>query len=223
MARYNPNPTVEDLLASLECSLRWTVPNLRLYAIHHLYPLIREGRVHQGTVLGIARRHGIPAWISSAVRGLRKQPLETWSTQPQVVSWLTAEPMVLITVAMVREKISLRRSALASKIPDAVQSPTCKNHQGCTMAWEITWLMKVAPKLIDPDDLWRVSIRDVQDIVLRLEIPDMHSDCFVLSIDPLRSSKAWDFEEVLVQKAIDTLMVEETDLGFAAGDESGLN
>lgn len=133
---------------------------------------------------------------------------------------MTAEPVVFLTIAMTREKVAMRRSCLASKIPEAMQASDCKNHQPCSMAWDITWLMKIAPKLVDPDDLWRATLRDVQDIVLRLEVPEMHVRCFELSVEPLRSSKAWDFEDTLVEKAIDTLMVQETDLDFTPDGDS---
>lgn len=88
------------------------------------------------------------------------------------------------------------------------------------MSWELTWLMKVAPKLVDLDDLWRPTMMEVKDVVMRLEISEMNPRCLEQTLEPLRDTAAWEIEDILVSKAIESLMVEEIDLGFSAdGDE----
>jgi hypothetical protein len=80
--RYEPNPTIPNLLSGLDCSLKWTIPDLRLYAIDHLNAHVRCGHVHAALALSLARRHGIPKWIAPVVCELKDLSLWSWCKIP---------------------------------------------------------------------------------------------------------------------------------------------
>jgi hypothetical protein len=215
--RYESAPSIQNLLSGLEYSIRWIIPDLRLYSIDHLNDHIKFGRIHAAIAICLARRHGVPHWIEPAVRVLKDVPLSHWSLTPDIASHMTLDTYIVI--ARLRERLQNKRTILALRGPDVLHKSDCLDQKGCGMAWDLTWMAKVGRKLLHPEDIWRPSLREIQHCAEAMEIPEMTRSCFESTMVCLRAAAAWNFEEEAIRKAVELLMVPENNLDFSTSGD----
>jgi len=197
--------------------MKWCIPAVRAYTIDHLDPLIQRGVVHPAVALSFGRRHGIPSWIEPAVRRLKALPMGTWSAQAHIMCWMTLDTYQIVT--RLREKLHEKRAALALPGPRVTHSDDCQDRTTCSGSWEMSWMFKVGKKLLNPIDEWRPTITEIRRAAESIVVPEMTPLCFGLTMESVLGSKAWDFEDHGVQKAVELLMVEEMDVAFAPGGD----
>lgn len=219
---------MEDLRASLEFSLAWTIPFLRSYAIDHLDRIRSASYIPPAILLSIARRHGIPSWIRPAIEQLREFSL---ASMAHAEDDLTSMPLDVLmgletyrVYARLRETLMNRRLHLALRGPDVYHLKDCKDHKACSNAWDNTWLTIVGRKLLHPDDLFRPTVNDVRRCAEALSPPDsMTLSCFTKVSSMLAtSSGAWGYEKEAVDLAVDMLMVDELNLDFDCNSDDGM-
>lgn len=198
------------LLTLLEYSRRWSILSLREYTIDHLEPHITNCRIQPCIVIAIARTHGIPRWIEPAIRLLRNTSLESWMFREDVLMWLNNE--VTSTICVLREKLHAKRVHLAIYGLKAKHHEKCRNNRTCSIAWDLVWWATVSKPLIADDDIWRPSLRDIREEAEKMKVPGMTQDCFEQTMEELRATAVWDFEEEPIREAVERLMVVEADL-----------
>ena len=118
--RYDSNPTIPHLLAGLDYSLTWVIPNLRSYTIDHL---TRSSiRIHPGIMLSYGRRHAVLDWIEPAVRHLVNRPFSTYDSE--VANTISSD--TLIVIARLRERLEQLRVHLSLRGPTVFHTSECK-------------------------------------------------------------------------------------------------
>jgi hypothetical protein len=123
-----------------------------------------------------------------------------------------------VVIARLREKLQSKRTILALRGPDALHQSDCQDLKGCGMAWDLTWTAKVGRKLLHPEEVWRPTLKEIKACADAMEVPEMTHSCYEASMQALRATTAWGFEDRAVQKAVELLMVSEINLDFCSCD-----
>jgi hypothetical protein len=138
-------------------------------------------------------------------------PLSTTATDPLVLSLVDIDTHIVIT--RLREKLQSKRLHLALRAPDVVHLKTCADRRACSDAWDYTWLNHVGRKVLHPD-IFRPSWLDIKSCAENLEVPTMHQPCFQKVSAAVRDISIWEFEDELIQMAVDLLMVPEIEVAL---------
>ena len=205
-SRYDSNPTLPHLLAGLDFSLSWVIPNLRSYAIDHITRI--SMRIHPAILLSYGRRHGVVEWIAPAVKHLVSRPFSTYDSE--VINALSADTLIII--ARLREKLEQLRAHLSLRGPTVFHTEECKEEVCCNNAWDNAWLTTVGRKLLHPDDLFRPTLLEIKSFAENLKVPNMTSSCFEAVSRSVREGDPWDFETKAVERAVELLTVPRIEL-----------
>lgn len=130
--------------------------------------------------------------------------------RPEVLVWLTDE--VTSTVCVLREKLHNQRVQLAIYGLKAWHHEGCRNHRTCSISWDLIWWATVSKPLIADDELWRPSLQEIRTAAETMSVPGMTQECYELTMDDLRLTAVWDFEEEPIREAKERLMVPEVDV-----------
>lgn len=205
---YDVNPSLPHLLAGLDYSLSWVIPNLREYAIDHITRL--RARIHPAMLLSYGRRHGVTEWITSTVKHLINRPFFTYDSE--VINTLSSD--TLIVIIRLREKLEQLRIHLSLRGPPIFHSSACKDNTCCNNAWDNAWLTTVGRKLLHPDEIFRPTLSDIRSFAENIKVSDMTPACFEAVSRSVREGDSWDFENKAVEKATELLMVPRLELAL---------
>lgn len=198
------------LLTLLDYSYRWLILSLREYVIDHLEPIVDKRQLHACTIISVARVHGIPRWIEPAVRDLRNTSLGSWMFRSDLYPWLSNE--IVAAICVMRERLHARRLTLSVQGLEATHTAACRDNRSCSMAWDLIWWATVSKPLLAADDIWRPTVREIRQQAEQMRVPGMTESCFVATMEELRATSVWDFEEDDIKEATEFLMVPEAEL-----------
>ena len=205
-SRYDVNPALPHLLAGLDFSLAWVIPNLREYAIDHISRL--KTRLHPAMLLSYGRHHGVIEWINPTVKHLIDRPFSTYDSE--VINTISSD--TLIVIARLREKLEQLRVHLSLRGPTVFHAKECKDNTYCNNVWDNVWLTSVGRKLLHPDEIFRPTFSEVKSFAENLKAPGMTPACFEAVSRSVREGDSWDFETKAVEKAVELLIVPRIDL-----------
>lgn len=202
--RTVPPFPVPFILSVLKLSSKWDMVDGRSWAIRQLKAGAPSAQEFTSIMkLHVALKYQIPQWISPSFTAL--------VTSDWTMDQLSCIPANEIMVEMfdiilrTRDIIEIEWKRLATIPPVCVRSSSCSDHDGCTSAWGVRWIIKIGTKLLDPDTLHRLEYYEAPGKVAQLRVPGMHPECLKLTVEEVQDGDGFNFESLIIAEAVSKL------------------
>lgn len=209
VSRYNPSPSLSELVTGIRLAQMWNVPRLFHYSLDHFKRQFSTKAIHPMIVLAVARENGIPSLIKPAVEALAESriSLYSWCSDNTILQYTRVEEVSAI--ARLKERLYLARLSILD-IPPAIHGKGCVNAVGCRVCWERYWGVEVAKrvrKLVDgaiSNELWLI-----RSDILKAEVPGMGRSCLTATVDKVGTHHCWYVDRGIIEGAVECLLVDE--------------
>lgn len=194
------------LTAVLRLSTMWEISTGRTWAIQHLSPtaLRPPELLPAADRIKLSRDFCVPQWVEPAFRELYTADLLRFKDADTEKVGLK----VFTTLVKVREAVARHRSRLAHYPPAVICGSSCSTdsrigHERCVQAWQEAWWKKIGRLLLHPTSPCLLS--DALTSIERMEVKGMHGSCLRSTVQSVKASDRFGYEEQAIRQAIDSI------------------